>query len=323
MFSAPFTAAFALTYSEAFLLSSSLNQRTPLRWYLPCLLSGNSPPLWMRSVCHWRTVLSVLWIILLVNSAALVTVKDSSLTRTEQRSMATACLSSLSRVWTPPSTKSPMISLGVRVSGVTSGSAAVDIVDSLEGPLISSVAALSLALAVVCSCWVRLVWWCAHAGQLCYWELRREVNFSCVILTWVVTMSCRKRTNVLSYKFLDVFSNWVMLPILSSLIRLQSTWIFNLFTKDFLSKSMHIAKNFSTYTHVIPLLSLIQYLNVNLLISAGGLPILFPWGLTAGCSFLEWPDVFYSLEKAWKENVLLFIVHWLKVLSNSSRAHTV
>ena len=30
MFGAPFTAAFALMYSEAFLLSSSLDQRTPL-----------------------------------------------------------------------------------------------------------------------------------------------------------------------------------------------------------------------------------------------------------------------------------------------------
>ena len=155
MFGAPFTAAFALTYSEAFLLSSSLDQRTPLRRYLPCLLSGKSPPFWMRSVRHWWTVLSILWIILPVNSAALVTVKDSLLTRIEQRSMATACLSSLSRVRTHPSAKSLMISLGVCVWGVTSGSAAVEIVDSFEGPLLSSVAALSLALAVVCSCWVR------------------------------------------------------------------------------------------------------------------------------------------------------------------------
>jgi len=52
MFGVPFTAQFALTYSAAILESSSLNHKTPLCWYRPCLLSGNVPLLLMRSACH-------------------------------------------------------------------------------------------------------------------------------------------------------------------------------------------------------------------------------------------------------------------------------
>ena len=63
----------------------------------------------MRSVRHWRTVLSDLLTILTANSAALVLVNENSLTRVEQKSMARPFVPSRSRVWTHSSTKSGRI----------------------------------------------------------------------------------------------------------------------------------------------------------------------------------------------------------------------